>query len=300
MKKIIIKKPLVYIIIANWNGLDDTVECLESLKKITYPNYKVVVIDNGSKDKQAESIKRKFPYVHLIKNSKNTGFVVANNQGIEYAQKNKADYYLLLNNDTVVKPNFLTVLVNKAEKDAKIGLLSPKILYYKSNKIWSMGGTVSYPTGISIMIGKGKDSNRYQKIIEPDFLTGCAMLIKKEVVNKIGLLDPTYFAYYEDTDYSYRTRSAGYKVQTIPQSVIWHKKSASAGIKGSNKMTPFQAYFIGRNAVIFAKKNLSFPLKQIYLASLMSLKIVLFANRFAGMNSLKSYVKGMIDATQHV
>jgi|SRR3989338_609345 len=289
------RNPKVFIILVNWNGIDDTEECLESIKPVNYRNYEVVLVDNGSKDNQAEVIKQKYPSIHVLKNKTNTGFVVANNQGIEFARENNADYYLLLNNDTVVDPDFLNILIDYAEKNHDTGILSPKILYYKSNKIWSMGGKISYLTGISIMIGKGKNSSLFNKVISPDFLTGCAMLIKKEVIEKIGLLDPIYFAYYEDVDYCYRAREKGFRLKTIPKSEVAHKKSASSGITGSDKICPLQAYYWGRNSLIFAYKNLSFFRRKYFIFTKLSIYVVFIIARATGCNSVFNYFKGVID-----
>lgn len=250
-------KPMVYIIIVNWNGLDDTLECLESLEKINYPSYKIIVVDNGSKNNQADAIKEKFSGVELIKNETNEGFVIANNQGIKLALEGGAQYLLLLNNDTTVKNDFLINLIKYAEQNNTVGILSPKILYYNSDTIWSMGGRINCLAGFAILIGKKKHREKYKTIIEPDYVTGCAMLIKREVIKKIGLLDPVYFAYYEDGDFSFRAKKAGYNIRVIPESIIWHKKSASAGIRGSKrKISGLQAYLWARNGVIFGKKNL--------------------------------------------
>ncbi len=284
-------KPLVYIILVNWNGIDDTVECLDSLKKITYPNYKVVLVDNGSKDNQAEKLKKIFPDVFLIKNKINTGFVGANNQGIKIALKNKAKHVLLLNNDTVVKENFLDILVEEIESSKNVGAISPKILYYKSNKIWSMGGKISILTGISIMIGKGKNSVKYLKNIEPDFLTGCAFLIKSEIIKKVGLLDPIYFAYYEDVDWSYRIRKSGYKILVNPDSIIWHKKSASAGIKNSfRKESNYQISQITRNGLIFFRKNFDI----YHMISFLLFRFI-YTLVFSGLGGLRFFINGLID-----
>lgn len=247
------REPLVYIVLVNWNGLEDTLECLRSLNEISYKNYKIVVVDNGSNNNQANVIKKKFPYIELIKNKRNEGFVVANNQGIELALKNGADYILLLNNDTVVEQNFLNILINHAERNRDVGILSPKILYFNSNEIWSMGCKISYLTGFSIKIGKGKNSENYNEVIKPDFVSGCAMLIKKEVVEEIGSLDPIYFAYYEDVDYCFRAKRASYKVTLIPETVIWHKKYPAK----FEKLNPTKSYLLARNAIIFGMKNLS-------------------------------------------
>jgi GT2 family glycosyltransferase len=249
--------PLIHIITINWNGLEDTLECLKSLKNIDYPNFNITVIDNGSKEKQIEIISKQFPTVRIIRNSTNVGFVNANNQGIKLALKEKADFILLINNDTIVDNQFLKKLVITAKQNENIGLISPKILYYKSHKVWCMGGKISILTGITILIGKGKNSEKYNKIIYPDFISGCAMLVKADVINRIGLLDPMYFAYFEDVDYSYRAKKAGFKLAVIPNSIIWHKKTVNKGIFGSRKLNSVQAYYWGRNSILFAKKNLN-------------------------------------------
>lgn len=293
------KQPLVYIVLVNWNGLEDTLECLRSLNEISYKNYKIVVVDNGSNNNQANVIKKKFPYIELIKNKRNEGFVVANNQGIELALKNGADYILLLNNDTVVEQNFLNILINHAERNRDVGILSPKILYFDSNEIWSMGGKISYLTGFSIMIGKGENSENYNEVIKPDFVSGCAMLIKKEVIEEIGLLDPIYFAYYEDADYCFRVRKLGYKIRVIPESVVWHKKSASAGIKGSKReISELQAYLWTRNGIRFGRKNINGWRKILFLFGQFTFRFVylLIYSKGKNMRNIKNYFQGLSDA----
>lgn len=290
---------LVYIVLVNWNGLEDTLECLRSLNEISYKNYKIVVVDNGSNNNQADVIKKKFPYIKLIKNKRNEGFVVANNQGIELALKNGADYILLLNNDTVVEQNFLNILINHAERNRDVGILSPKILYYDSNEIWSMGGKISYLTGFSIMIGKGKNSENYNEVIKPDFVSGCAMLIRNEVIEKIGLLDPVYFAYYEDADYCFRVGKLGYKIKVIPESIIWHKKSASAGIRGSKrKISEIQAYLWARNGIIFGRKNLAGVKKILFLGSQFTFKLFFNLVNCQNVKAIKQYLKGLYDGVK--
>ena len=293
-------KPLVYIITINWNGLEDTLECLSSLEKINYSPYRIIVVDNGSENNQGDVIKEKYPFIELIENLKNEGFVNANNQGIEVALTQKAEYILLLNNDTTVKNDFLYILIEHAEKNKDVGILSPKILYYNSDTIWSMGGRINYLTGFSIMIGKRKKSKQYNEIIEPDFITGCAMLIKREVIEKIGLLDPIYFAYYEDTDYSYRARDAGYKIKVIPESIIRHKKSASAGIKGSSRISSQQAYLWARNGIIFGGKNLTGMNKTLYLFGELTFRLLYGLISCDGIQAIKKYLIGVKDGLLHI
>jgi len=293
------KKPLVYIITINWNGINDTIECLESLKKITYKNYKIILVDNNSKDNQAEKLKKQFPYIKLVKNSENTGFCIANNQGMELALKDKADYALLLNNDTTVAPDFLDILIDYSEKHQNIGITSPKILWYNSNLILSMGGNISYLLPKRTLIGKGKKSTMFKKNIEPDFVSGCALLIKSEVIEKIGMLDPVFFAYYEDVDISYRARRAGYKIVVLPKSVIWHKKSASTGYVGANIISDFQMYQSARNAIIFMKKNLSNSDKVLFFIDTLTLKFIYVLINCRNKKNIYKFFLGVKDGLKY-
>ena len=290
------QKPLVYIILVNWNGYKDTKECLESLKRNTYKNYKIIVIDNGSGKNQSDRIKKKFPKINLIKNSINTGFSYANNQGIKEAIKNKAKYILLLNNDTVVKKDFLDILIDYAEKNNFQGVLTPKILYYGTNKIWAMGGKLSYLTSIPRMIGQGSKSNSFNKIIEPDYASGCAFLVNTDIIKKVGLLDNSYFAYYEDTDLSFRIKKLGYIIKVIPNSIIWHKVSRSTKQKNLKKIGQTQAYLLAKNGLIFGKKNLHGYKKNIYIFAQYFFKLPLYLIfKVENYTAFRSYIKGFFD-----
>jgi hypothetical protein len=251
--------PFVGIILINWNGLEDTVECLESLRHIDYPNYRIVVVDNGSEHDEAVLLKQRFPETTLIANPKNEGFAKANNQGIEWALAQGADYVLLLNNDTVVDPDFLSILMAYAEAEPCVGIVGPLIRYYGSERTWFAGGWINHLTGLLGLRGKRRNYRLYhgEPPREVDFIVGCALLVRREVIEKIGLLDEAYFAYYEDCDWCLRARRAGYGVRLVPQSVIEHKKSASSGFRGQDKLSSIQAYLWGRNGIIFARKNLA-------------------------------------------
>lgn len=253
-------EPLVAIVIINWNGLKDTIECLDSLAKISYANYQTIIVDNGSQNDEAAQIKEQRPEIILIANPCNEGFARAVNQGIEKSLALQADYVLLLNNDTVVAPDFLQHLVEYAESSKKT-VLGPKILYAGTTTIQNLGGKLMPIIGGGVNIGKRRSSADYQNILLPDFLSGCAMFISKEAIKKVGLLDPVYFAYFEDADWSLRAKKAGYKLIILPKSIIWHKHSVSL------KKTPEKKlYYLGRNSVIFARKNLHGLTKIIWLA----------------------------------
>jgi len=247
--------PKVFIIIVNWNNWTDTLECLESLKNNDYLNYKVVIIDNGSKEKFQISDSK----VKVIYNKENLGFSGGNNVGIKYALENKADYILLLNNDTIVSNNFLSKMVEIAEKDNKIGIVGPKIYFPDSKKIWFAGGKINWLYNKGIMKGFNEiDNGQYNKpeAQKTDYITGCCALIKKEVLKKIGLMPEEYFLYYEDTDWSLKAQKQGYKCIFVPSAIIWHKGSKSSVAESSSYI-----YYHIRNGLILAKKYAPWHIK---------------------------------------
>lgn len=245
----------VHIIVLNWNGKDDTIECVKSLQKINYDNYKIIVVDNGSEDDSVSEIKKLFPEVKIIENKKNLGFAGGNNIGIKYAVENKADYVLLINNDTIVDKDFLIELIQAGETDKKIGAVGSKIYFHSEpNRIWFAGGKINWLKNKGTHIGLDEiDNNQDDKISETDYLTGCCLLIKREVVEKIGGLAEDYFLYYEDTDFSLRVKNAGYKIVYAPASKIYHKISRSIKPGSSNYI-----YYHVRNGLVMAKRNGSF------------------------------------------
>jgi GT2 family glycosyltransferase len=222
--------PLVYIIVLTWNGKADTLDCLRSLQNLSYPTARILVVDNASNDGTAAAIRSSFPNVELICNDSNLRFAGGNNVGIEYSLKRGADYILLLNNDTVVDSDFLTVLVQKAKEDRRIGIAGPKIYYNESDCIWFAGGRIEWWKGWVSHIGIHEpDEHQYDIPREVDYITGCCMLLKREVINAVGTLDEKFYLYGEDVDWCIRARRAGFKVVYVPLSHIWHKVSASSG-----------------------------------------------------------------------
>jgi len=257
--------PKVSIIILNWNGREDTIECLESLKKITYPNYEVIVVDNGSKGNDAQVLKERFgDYIHLIQNDKNYGFARGANIGMKYVLNNSAaDYVLLLNNDTVVDPEFLTEMVRVAEADPAIGIVGAKIYYYDNpNQLQLVWGKIDLWRGELFPIlklvkvvtekirGVELDKGQYDHTIEADWVTGCCFLNKEQVLKSIGLLDEGYFCYGEEIDYCLRAKRAEYKIVYVPKAKVWHK-----GEQSSKQVSGFSRYFGERNRFRFMRKH---------------------------------------------
>ncbi len=240
-----LSSPKVAIIIVNWNGWQDTIECLGSLEKVTYPNFSVYVVDNGSTD---ESIEKLDAYqlsaisYKLIKNGQNLGFAGGNNVGIKKALEDGADYLLLLNNDTLVSPDFLAELVQTAESEARIGIVGPKIYFTEEQiannrkqerKIWFGGGklnwlkTKGHHANYGVSDADVSSNSKFQ-ILDSEYITGCCLLIKRTVIERIGLLSEDYFLYYEDVDWCLKAKKAGFRVVYVPGAHIWHKVSRSA------------------------------------------------------------------------
>lgn len=261
----------VSIIILNWNRKEDTLSCMESLKESKIKDFKleIIVVDNGSTDGSQQAIAKFMKQVKASKNRKwkliklkeNLGFVEGNNAGMEYSLDVGTDYIILLNDDTIVEKNLILKLVEFANKRKDVGLISPKIYFakgfefhkdkYKKTDLgkvfWYAGGDVDWKNIYGSNHGVDEvDKGQHDEIKETDFATGCCILIKKEVLEKIGLLDKKYFAYYEDADFSQKAKKAGWKVVYYPFAHLWHKVAQSSGI-GSG----LNDYFITRNRLLF-------------------------------------------------
>lgn len=215
--------PLVSIIIINWNGGEVMQDCLQSLSAIDYPNIELIIVDNGSKD-GSEDIAKEFKFfksLRIIKNTKNLGFAPANNQAFT---ESKGKYILLLNNDTKVEKNFLSLLVHKMEEESSFGVIQPKI--FMIDKVGYLDNAGSFMTQIGFLSHWGfmeKDSKEFSSEKEVFSAKGACMLIKREVIEKVGLFDKEFFSYFEESDFCWRVWLAGYKVVFYPESKIYHK-----------------------------------------------------------------------------
>lgn len=244
----------MYIILLNYNGWKDTVECVKSLAVIKGTDTHIVVVDNCSTDDSVEKLKAELPdEVTLLQADENNGFSAGNNIGIRYALKNQADYVLLLNNDTVTDQDFLTPLVEFASRTPDCGCISSRIYYYyEKNKIWFDGGAFHPYNCRAEHYRFNEDGSTVTGIHEATFISGCCMLIPATVIRKIGLMDERYFLYVEDTEYSLRIQKAGYKLYWDADHHFYHKVSASTG----NKSKLSQYYEI-RNRYLIAEQYLT-------------------------------------------
>ncbi len=220
----------VTVIVLNWNGKDLLKDCLESLEKVEYPNYNILVVDNGSSDESVSYVQTEFPHVDLLILDQNYGYAKGNNRGFEYAKKKGAEYVIFLNNDTIVEPNFIKPLLEPF-KDKSVGQTAPKI-YYADNreKIWYAGGKINFWSGNVFHEGiRDFDSEKYRKNKETDYATGCCFCIRSEDYSRMNGFDETFSMYGEDVDLSLRINKQSQFIYFIPESKIYHKVSASVG-----------------------------------------------------------------------
>jgi GT2 family glycosyltransferase len=256
--------PKVSIIIVHLDNQTALFDCLRSCQKISYPNYEIIIVTNGSNSQLTLALLQGFDeHVSMIVGSaENKGYARGNNLGIKEALAHDARYIVLLNDDTIVSPNFLDVLVHEAEKSHDIGMLGSKIYYAdKPNTIWFSGAYLNRKTGtISTPRANQIDEGANGKPFESDYITGCALLIGAEVIRKIGMLDERFFLYWEDVDWGLRAKKAGFKNLVIPSAHIWHKISSSSG--GVDSI--IRVYHRTRSHLLMVKLHMPETLPKLY------------------------------------
>lgn len=280
----------LYIILLNYNGFDDTVECINSIKECEKKlDYEIVIVDNCSTDNSYDKLK-KIKDITLIKSDYNNGFAAGNNIGIKYALDNNAEYVLLLNNDTIDTTDALYMLQKKIESDPDVGAISSRIMYYDNKELINFnGGSINWFKGTVVM------NNNKKKYIENqsdyfycEYLIGCCMLIRTSIFNKTDLLPEEYFMYYEDVDFCVKIINSGYKLAVYEKPYIYHKTSSSSGGEGS----PFAIEWNTRNRLLFMKKY-NFKIKSylfFYLTRIIIGLKYLFTGKF---KQLKAMIKGI-------
>jgi GT2 family glycosyltransferase len=244
-----VQTPRVAIILLNWNQPEHTLACLRSLGELDYPNVAVTVVDNGSTDGSPDLIRAQFPAVTLVENGRNLGFAAGNNVAIEPAVRAGADYVMLLNNDTEVRPDMLRELIAVAESDPEIGIVGPKILYYdQPDLVWSAGGTIDAYGQPGHVGADGPDDDPSEQPREVDYVTGCAILVKRAVVEAIGGIDERFFIYFEETEWCARARRAGFRILYVPAARMWHK--VKPGARGYSRR---YLYLMARNRLLYLR-----------------------------------------------
>ncbi len=287
------EKPFVSIITLNYNQTDITCEFLESTKKFTYDNFEIIVIDNASHADPTEQISRgEYPNVRLIISDKNLGFTGGNNLGIKEA---KGDFVFIVNNDTEVTNNLLELLLEPFYQDSSIGVVSPKIRFFHHPEIIQYAGfkPINPYTGRTGAVGsREKDLGQHDISGETYGAHGAAMMVKREVIERVGMFPENFFIYYEEWDWSSRISRAGYKIFYQAKALIYHKESITMG-----KESAIKAYYHTRNRILFMRRNTtSFQLLVflLFLTTLIIPKSLIKYIRKRQFNHLKAFVRGVL------
>lgn len=288
-------QPLVWVVVLTWNRREDALACLESLSRMTYPNYHLLLVDNASVDGTVEAVRERFPDVELIVNDSDLGFGAGFNSGLVRALDAGADYILMLNNDTYVDPRMLDELMAHDAPD--VGMLAPKIYYAGDpDRIWSVGAMKNPWTLAATGTGEGQlDQGQWDRVVERDYLTGCALLLKRSLLEQVGLFDAEryYPIYCEDTDLCLRTREAGFRLLMVPAARMWHKVSASGGgvdspevcyLRARNSMRLYRKHVRGRRWLTVAPYNAG-------VAAITTLRLL----SRGGRGSIGAYWRGLRD-----
>jgi GT2 family glycosyltransferase len=243
-------KPKVVVLIVVWNGVDDTLECLESLRGDLYKNKEIIIVDNGSTDDSCEIIKSAGFDVKIIRSELNLGFTGGNNLGLQEAKKCGARYVFLLNNDTTLEPEALSKLLEAAELQSAAGILSPVIHYYDTPaEIWFAGATLRTNIGEALH-DLSLQPGRLSKPYHSPWVSGCAMLVRMVAVDQVGSFDERFYLNWEDVDWCVRMRNEGWEIGVVPSARIYHKVGRSQwNLHGRS------CYYSVRNSLLFSAKH---------------------------------------------
>jgi hypothetical protein len=290
------------IILVNWKNYKDTEKCLSSLYKCVYHNFKIIVVDNESDPANSQDLKVQFPNIELLKSYENLGFTGGNNLGIKHAINQGADYVMLLNNDTIVENNFISPLLNHLEQNPKVGAVQPKIFLLNDPKtIWNAGGQLNSSIMTTSSIGHNEtDHGQYESPQTLDWITGCCILLRSEVINNVGMLNEQFFAYYEDVDWSLRIRDYGWQLMIEPESIIYHKAGASGKSEIKSRqgtLSPIIHFFNIRNHLYLIRIHKSgistlIPVFLVVGKSLLYMSYFAIRGRFS---KLKAVAKGLVN-----
>ena len=289
-------KPFVNIIILNWNNFEDTLECVNSIIKNKYKNYGITIVDNGSTDDSLSNLNKVFSKIDKIKilvSNKNLGFAEGNNFGMRKDLFKKSDFFLLLNNDTIVDKFAIKNMLNEILSKNVIGVISPRIYdYYNHSEI----SKVDYPGKFNLCLGGGtidKSGKKFNKQCFVDYTSGCCWLIRRKIYLENKGFNKKYFAYFEEVEWAYRINKSGYKFYLTPHAKIWHK-----GARTSKNIKGFKLFYQSRNNIWFERQYANTLQYSIFIIILFLYKIPknilrIFLARKNMKVKLKSYFKGI-------
>lgn len=244
--------PLVSIITVNYNTYRDVRELLQSIQRLTYPNLEVIVVDNASRENPKPLLTAEFPFIQFIRSYSNLGFAGGNNLGIK---NTKGRYCFFLNSDTVLDPSFLEPIIDFMESHPNVGMASPKVLFPDLKTIQYAGArAINQFTGRGKRIGLGEvDHGQYDRCQPTDLGHGAAMIVRREVIEKIGPMPEVYFLYYEEHDWCEQVKKAGYEMYYLGNTRVIHKEGTSTG----GDLSPLKVYYMTRNRLLFLRRNAS-------------------------------------------
>jgi GT2 family glycosyltransferase len=260
--------PNVHIVILNWNNAPDTIACLESVLALDYGAYRILVVDNGSTDGSAAAIQAHYPQVELLRLAHNYGYAEGNNRGIRHALRTEPDYLFVLNNDTLVSSSMMRELVQVAEEREDIGMVGPK-MYCTSppDHLFAAGSYVRWGAGDLWHRGMFQPAATHAGLDTAqsvDFIVGCGVLVRRRMIEQIGLLDADYYLNYEDVDWGIRAHRHGFDVLYAPQAILWHKVSATLGVA-----SPANTYYMTRNSLLFFKRHTAHHLRGLTMSRIL-------------------------------
>lgn len=290
----------VDLIVLNWNGLKDTCECVDSLLRTRYPDFGIIIVDNGSTDGSEEALRKKYPGLLIVQTGRNLGFAAGMNAGLDKALERGADYCVLVNNDAVIDEYCVAALVAAAQMKPSAGLLCAKVYFYdRPEVIWYAGASFNPLLGWGRHRGYNeKDTGQYDKIENTRRPCGCVLMASRKFLEKAGLFDEEYFCYCEDLDWGERARKMGFGVFYVPGANAWHKVSASTG--GNSTALPL--YYTVRNTLKCVNKNqkMSIMTRSLLLINVVVISFLsLFSMNIPKLLGLKRIAQGVRDYLLH-
>jgi len=244
--------PLVSVVLVHWEraSVDDTVECLRTLTAVDHPNLAAILVNNGATTFPEDRFRAAFPGLTILTLTENLGFTGGNNLGIRAALADGAEYVLLLNNDTVVSPDLISRMLPAFDRP-EVGIVGPIVTYFSQpNKAWFAGGRYNPYLGYTFHTLMGDELTGREPDADTDFVTACALLARREVFERVGLLWDALFIYFEDAEFCLRAGRAGYRCVLIGKPLVRHKVSASMGNVGDYPFSALKGYYFGRNPLL--------------------------------------------------
>lgn len=251
MARPLMAQPRVVTVILNTNRRDDTCALLASLEKMTYQNHRVIVLDNASTDGSVPAIRSAYPTVQIIALEKNLGYAGNNNVGIKAALAQHAEWVFVLNEDTILAPDCLTQLIRVGQDNAQTGIVGPMVYHHNEpDIIQSAGGKMGRDWRAWHVAQNEFDQGLFSLAREVDWISGCAILVRRELIEQVGMLDERFFYYWEETEWCLRARKSGWRIMHVPQAKLWHK-----GVQRDYHPSPSVTYYATRNRFLVLAKH---------------------------------------------